>query len=306
MPVVPAFHLRNATPDDLALAYTITEDAMRAYVEQTWGRWDPQEQLDKHRANYTPDTHRIVMLDEAPAGLVAVEELPTHTWLVKLYLLAAWRNCGIGARLLQGVLQAARAQGKPVRLRVLKVNTPAQRLYARHGFRVIEQTPERLFMERLPMHVTLREITSDTVRAVTKLPVHPSQTGFVATNAVSLAQALFSDEAWYRAVYADDVLVGFVMLADETLKKAPPAEPSIGLWRLMIDANHQRRGIGREVIRLVLEYVRSRPGVRSFYTSYVPEPGGPEAFYLGLGFKPNGEMDEDEVVLVYPLRDGRA
>ena len=151
------------------------------------------------------------------------------------------------------------------------------------------------------MQVTLREITSDTVRAVTKLSVHPGQQGFVAPNAVSLSQALFSDEAWYRAIHADDELVGFVMLADESLKAQPPAEPKIGLWRLMIDARHQRRGIGRETIRLVLEYVRSRPGVGHFYTSYVDEPGGPGPFYLGLGFAPNGEVDDGEIVLVYPL-----
>jgi diamine N-acetyltransferase len=151
------------------------------------------------------------------------------------------------------------------------------------------------------MQVTLRDITSETVIAVVKLSVHPSQQGFVASNAVSLSQALFSDEAWYRAVYADDELVGFVMLSDETLKPKPPAEPNIGLWRLMIDAKHQRRGIGKEVIRLVVEHVQGRPGVRSFYTSYVPEPGGPGPFYLGLGFEPNGEVDEGEVVLLYPL-----
>lgn len=151
------------------------------------------------------------------------------------------------------------------------------------------------------MQVTLREITGDTVIAVTRLAVGPDQQGFVASNATSLAQALFSDEAWYRAIYADDELVGFVMLSDETLKADPPAEPNIGLWRLMIDQRHQRRGIGREVMRLVLDHVRSRPGVRHFYTSYVDEPGGPGPFYLGLGFAPNGEIDDGEVVLLYPL-----
>ena len=70
------------------------------------------------------------------------------------------------------------------------------------------------------------------------------------------------------------------------------------------DARFQRRGIGKEVIRLVLEYVRSRPGVRTFLTSYVPEPGGPGPFYRSLGFEPNGEVEDGEVVLVYPLLDG--
>lgn len=98
------------------------------------------------------------------------------------------------------------------------------------------------------MSITLRKITADTVIAVTKLSVALEQKGFVASNADSLAQALFSDHAWYRAVYSQDELVGFVMLSDETLKKEIPAEPNIGLWRLMIDRNHQRRGYGREVI----------------------------------------------------------
>jgi diamine N-acetyltransferase len=151
------------------------------------------------------------------------------------------------------------------------------------------------------MNVTLQAITEDTVNAVIKLAVRPDQQAFVASNAVSLAQALFSDEAWYRAIHADGELVGFVMLSDETLKASPPAEPNIGLWRLMIDARHQRRGIGKEVIRLVLDHVRSRPGVRHFYTSYVPEPGGPGPFYLSLGFEPNGEVEDGEVVVLYPL-----
>ena len=68
------------------------------------------------------------------------------------------------------------------------------------------------------MNVTLEEINSDTVRAVCKLVTTVEQQKFVAPNAMSLAQALFSDEAWYRAIHADGVLVGFVMLSDETLK----------------------------------------------------------------------------------------
>ena len=73
--------------------------------------------------------------------------------------------------------------------------------------------------------VSLREITAETVRAVTRLSVADSQQGFVAPNAVSLAQALFSSQAWYRAAYLGDELVGFVMLADESLGPAPPQKP---------------------------------------------------------------------------------
>ena len=44
-------------------------------------------------------------------------------------------------------------------------------------------------------------------------------------------------------------------------------------------------------------------GIRCLYTSYVPQPGGPEPFYLGLGFTPTGEVEDGEVVLVHPLHE---
>ena len=73
--------------------------------------------------------------------------------------------------------------------------------------------------------VTLQAITADTVRAVCRLSVAETQQGFVASNAVSLAQALFEPAAWYRAVCADGALVGFVMLHDESLLSPMPAAP---------------------------------------------------------------------------------
>lgn len=163
-------HLRPATPADLDLTFAITEDAMRGYVEATWGRWDAAEQRAKHEANFTPQTHRIIEVsaglhgdaaqaeappdgdaggaDRVPAGFVAVEDLPEHLWLVKLYLLAPFRGQGLGSAVLRGVMANAAALGKPVYLRVLRVNTGAQALYRRHGFAVVGEAPERLFMQR--------------------------------------------------------------------------------------------------------------------------------------------------------------
>ena len=138
--------LRDATEDDLQVTYEITEDAMRGYVEETWGAWDPEEQQQKHRLNFTPETHRVILIEDEVAGFVAVEEFASHVWLVKLYVLARFRGQGIGSQMLEGVLQNARAQGKPVTLRVLRVNRRAQALYERHGFNVTEESPARLVM----------------------------------------------------------------------------------------------------------------------------------------------------------------
>ena len=55
--------------------------------------------------------------------------------------------------------------------------------------------------------VTLREITAETVIPVCRLAVREDQGHLVESNAVSLAQALFNAEAWYRAIYDGDALV---------------------------------------------------------------------------------------------------
>jgi diamine N-acetyltransferase len=143
--------------------------------------------------------------------------------------------------------------------------------------------------------VTLRLITAETVSAVCALAVQPHQAGFVAPNAVSLAQALFEPTAWYRAIYADETLVGFVMVDDDAASQA------YSLWRFMIAGEHQGRGFGQRALELVVEYVRTRPGATELRTSYVPGTGSPADFYAKLGFDETGEVDDGEVVMRLPL-----
>jgi diamine N-acetyltransferase len=141
--------------------------------------------------------------------------------------------------------------------------------------------------------VELREVTKDTVRAICRLQVAPSQRGFVAPNAVSFAEALFEPRAWYRAIHADGVPVGFVMLS---LDPNGDQGPEFFLWRLMIADGLQGLGYGRRAVELVADHVRTLPGARELLVSWVPEDGGPESFYLGLGFELTGEVDDGEVV----------
>ena len=156
------------------------------------------------------------------------------------------------------------------------------------------------------MLLSLREITAETVRQITKLSVSAEQQQFVASNAVSLAEALFNEEAWYRAIYVGESPAGFVMLYDESLRASPPSEPKIGLWRFMIDATFQRQGIGAAALGQVIAHVQRKGLFSSLATSYVPGPGCPEQFYLSAGFRHTGKVDDGEVVLELPLRHSRS
>ena len=146
--------------------------------------------------------------------------------------------------------------------------------------------------------IRLREITRETVRAICSLEVAPAQRGFVAPNAVSIAEAHFAPEAWFRAIYADDEPVGFVMLS------VKPEVPEFYLWRFMIAARFQRSGYGAAALGLVIEHVRSL-GAKELLTSTVPGEGTPRPFYEGLGFVDTGRVEDGEEVLLLDLGDAR-
>lgn len=156
-------------------------------------------------------------------------------------------------------------------------------------------------MQSIADRVSLREITGETLGSIIALSVAESQKGFVAPNVVSLAEALFAPEAWYRAIYLDDEPVGFVMLSDDSLRDPLPDNPAISVWRFMIDAQHQGRGLGREALLQVIAQVRARGLFSALEVSYVPGPGCPEPFYLSLGFRHTGRVDDGEVILELPI-----
>ena len=151
--------------------------------------------------------------------------------------------------------------------------------------------------------VTLREVTDENRHAVLAVRVAPAQERFVGTVARALtdAQEIPEGKPWFRAIYVDDQPVGFVMLSWNVTPEPPRIIGPWFLWKLLIDERHQRRGYGREAVRLVADIVRAN-GAAELLTSCVLGEGGPEPFYRRIGFSPTGELDENgEIILALDL-----
>lgn len=156
--------------------------------------------------------------------------------------------------------------------------------------------------------VTLREITDANRPAIEALSVTPQQEQFVAGVTESLIDAAETPDAkpWYRAIYAGETPVGFVMISDNIAPEHPEYLGPYFLWRLLIDERWQRRGYGWAALDLVVEYLMRRPGCEQLFSSFVPGDGSPIGFYLKYGFVPTGEVFDDEAVIVLLLpRPGR-
>jgi diamine N-acetyltransferase len=114
-----------------------------------------------------------------------------------------------------------------------------------------------------------------------------------------LADAVTNPHAkpWYRAVYAGEEPVGFVMISWNCEPQPPEIMGPWFLWKLLIDKRHQGRGYGAEVVRQVAELVRAE-GATELLTSIVPGDGGPTGFYQRLGFVPTGDVDVNNEAIV--------
>jgi diamine N-acetyltransferase len=145
------------------------------------------------------------------------------------------------------------------------------------------------------MDVTLRKVTKETLPSVLSLRVRDDQKRFVADNAVSIAEAHFTEQAWFRAVVAGDTPVGFVMLYLDMEKRVTY------VWRFMIDGKHQGKGYGRGAMAAVIEHVRGLPGAEKLTLSFVPEEGNPSGFYRKFGFVETGEVVHGEKVMALDL-----
>ncbi len=88
----------------------------------------------------------LILLQERPIGRLYVDRGTDEIKLIDIALLPEYRNGGIGSQLLNDLLAEATEADKPLRIHVEKFN-PAMRLYARLGFKAIDDQGVYLLME---------------------------------------------------------------------------------------------------------------------------------------------------------------
>ena len=154
--------------------------------------------------------------------------------------------------------------------------------------------------------VRLEKVNGKNVWDILKLSVEDSQKDFVASNDVSIIEAFTTitnnGHAYPFGIYDGDTLVGFVMIGydkDDYWDDAPKiADNNYNLWRLMIDKRYQKKGYGREAIKLSLDFIKTLPCGKAEYCwlSYEPENQVAKKLYESFGFEETGDMDGEEII----------
>jgi 2-phosphosulfolactate phosphatase len=139
------FALRPATAADRPFLFVLKQATMRDYVVAAIGRWDEAVE----RRHFSPDLSRIAVVSVGGRDVAMVEarvELD-RLYLANIQVRPDLQSHGIGGAIVEVLAAAAHARGRPLVLRVLKVNDRARRFYERLGMQVSGELPRHWAME---------------------------------------------------------------------------------------------------------------------------------------------------------------
>lgn len=117
-------------------------------------------QADHYRRNYPGAALCVVECDGAAVGRFYLYASAGEYRLMDIALVPAWRGRGHGGRMLAALMAAARAERRQITLHV-EPNNPAQRLYARLGFELIEDRGVYHFLGWTPVGASIPEVVRD-------------------------------------------------------------------------------------------------------------------------------------------------
>jgi len=136
--------------------------------------------------------------------------------------------------------------------------------------------------------IELRGITKENLEEVLNLDIFEEQRTFVSSTAVSLAQAyVYQGTAFPFAIYAKDILVGFIMLGYYE------ARNQYTLWKFLIDKNYQGKGYGREALKLGIKYLREKFDAREIYIGVSQGNEKAKQLYQSMGFEMTGLVEDN-------------
>lgn len=136
--------------------------------------------------------------------------------------------------------------------------------------------------------IKLREITTDNLEEILNLKVAAYQEKFVSSTAHSLAQTyVYRTTAFPFAIYADNALVGFIMLGYYESRN------QYTLWKFLIDKQYQNKGYGREALKQGIAYLKERFDAKEIFTGVAIGNETAKHLYKSVGFQETGMIEDN-------------
>ncbi len=113
---------------------------------------------------------------------------------------------------------------------------------------------------------------------------------FVASNAFSIAQSKIQKGWTVKAIYNDDLMIGFTMYG------YCYEYDFYEICRFMIDHKYQGKGYGKLALIEIIKEMKKLEDCKDIYISFDPKNNIARRLYESLGFKDTGKVLEEELL----------
>ncbi len=131
--------LRNVNESDYDFVYKVKKEAYKKYVEQYFGHWNEEQQLEYFKAfveKYKAGAY-IITLDGCDIGFYNGIVHEDRYEIGNICIIPEYQNKGIGTAILKELL--SKNEDKMIGLQYFKSN-PVGSLYERLGFKIVGET----------------------------------------------------------------------------------------------------------------------------------------------------------------------
>lgn len=142
------WELRPAEDSDVEPIAELRAVTLRPALESL-GRYEENRVRQRLRDGFAAEHTWVIEVEGEFAGCIALRPADDAYWLEHFYLHPRLHSQGIGSAVLSRMLERCDREHVVVRVNVLH-GSAARRLYERHGFTVVTETPVDIFMLRTP------------------------------------------------------------------------------------------------------------------------------------------------------------
>ncbi len=124
---------RTAVSSDLEKLISIRIAAMKESLT-TVGRFDPERARERFNSKFKPERTTLVLTDNKIIGFYVLLDKNDHLWLDHLYIDPTKQSSGVGAAVMEQIIDKSCEEKLSVKLCALK-ESRANNFYKKHGFK---------------------------------------------------------------------------------------------------------------------------------------------------------------------------
>ena len=133
--------------DDYQFGYNIKKLTLGKYIEETYGEWNENIQIESYKKNFDLKNNYIIKYLYRNIGWLKYNEVESIINIFQIFILPDYQGKGIGGKIIQNIIEDGIKRKKEIQLQVLKTNTKAFRLYKKLGFIVYNETETHFLLK---------------------------------------------------------------------------------------------------------------------------------------------------------------